>query len=305
MSSENADHAAFDALRDDLLAAIRSGKRLRPRVVLPKLEAVFSSEWEDDWLRLSIYFNCAGRSRPAKTYAQLIRLREMSQEQGRDEQFETFFAELNELMFPESLTFHGYCSTFAVQDTDQMSRTVGTVLKPLEAFDYPFFLYAGALLGLVRDGQYIAHDDDIDLAVYLGECTDEEAAGKWQRYKEDLCAAGLVAYGPTSNNPPVFKVQNDQNVTVDLFPSWTTETRFSVYPYSYHAMDSADILPLKSDLQRTQNMFGDYEILLPSKPEKLLISSYGANWPVPDPLFRFNWRRAQRQFNILFNQSYC
>lgn len=300
------DRAAFEAYRDELMGIIRSGGRLRrPHVVYPRLDAVFSPEWEEEWLKLFVYYNCAGRTRPSRTYTQLIRLRDVCAQTGRGVQFEEFFSEINQLMHPESLTFHGYCNTFAVRDTDSIARGFGEILKPLEDKGYSFFLYAGALLGLVRDGRYIAHDDDIDLAVFLGECTDAEAAEKWRQYKEVLCASGQVAYGQISNNPPVFQVINDKGLGVDLFPAWTTKGKFSVYPYSYHAMDADDVLPLKTDRERTQDMFGDYEIKLPADPESLLSSSYGPNWRVPDPLFRFNWRRAQKKFNILFNQDYC
>lgn len=306
MSAEEVSREDFDAYRDELMEAIRSGRKLRrPFAIQPRLDAVFSPAWEADWLKLTVFYNCAVRARPARTYAQLIRLRDICSQKGRDEQFEAFFSDLNAFMYPEALTFHGYSNTFAAQDTQSMARSVGDILRPLEALGYPFFLYAGALLGLVRDGTYIAHDDDIDLAVFLGECTDEDAAAKWQDYKVALCAAGLAEYGETSNNPAVFKVVNELNITVDLFPAWTTSGKFSVYPYSFHAMAAEDVLPLKTDVQKTQGMFGDYEILLPADPEKLLVSSYGANWRVPDPLFRFNWRRAQKKFNAICTQPYC
>ncbi len=302
----SSDRAAFEGFRDELMGIIRSGGRLRrPFAIQPRLDAVFSPDWEEDWLKLFVYYHCAGRFRPTRTYGKLIRLRELCRQHGRSAQFEEFLAEINQLMYPESLTFHGYRSTFAAQDTDSMARSFRGILTPLEGHGYPFFLYAGALLGLVRDGTFIAHDDDIDLAVYLGECTDAEAAEKWRLYKETLCAAGSVAYGQVSNNPPVFQIINDKELSVDLFPAWTTNGKFSVYPYSYHAMDAQDILPLKTDPYGTQDMFVDYEIMLPANPEALLVSSYGPNWRVPDPLFRFNWRKAQKKFNLIFNQQYC
>lgn len=306
MTIPSPTRAAFDACREALMDKIAAGDRLlRPFRIMPKIEALYDPAWEEEWLQLCVYYNCAGRTRPSKTFGQLITLRKLCIDQGRAPDFDTFLARVNSLMYPDALTFHGYSNTFATQDTKGVAKSMGGVLRPLEALGLPVFLYAGALLGLVRDGRYIAHDDDIDLGVYLGDCTDEEAAQKWQDYKVQLCKAGLVAFGPTSNNPAVFKLINDHGITVDLFPAWSTEGKFSVYPYSYHAIDLGDVMPLQFDLERSSEMFDDYAIALPQKPEILLRQSYGKNWLVPDPLFRFDWKSAKKKFYLICTQTYC
>ena len=48
---------------------------------------------------------------------------------------------------------------------DAMTRT----LADLDELGYTVAITGGTLLGAVREGSILAHDDDIDLLVYLGE----------------------------------------------------------------------------------------------------------------------------------------
>src|SRR3990167_7741422 len=54
-------------------------------------------------------------------------------------------------------------------------KDLETIKEVFDKFGVPFYIVYGAVLGLHRDGDFIEHDDDIDLAVCWGR---EDNTGK-------------------------------------------------------------------------------------------------------------------------------
>ena len=174
---------------------------------------------------------------------------------------------------------------------------MGKTLAPLADVGMPFFLYAGALLGHVRSGKLIAHDDDIDVAVMLGECAPDEVGPMWREVKLELDKRNLLTEESRVTDRPVYKFKSDLGLDIDLFPAWTFEGKFSVYPYAAQDMEADDILPLTS--------FGQDPLMLPANSETFLAHCYGPNWRTPDPLFHLNWKKRKKLFRALMNTNYA
>lgn len=298
MTERDALKTQFDALHATIQNHVKTGTPLaRPRKMRKQLLALHDPAWDRDWQKAQILLNCHGRMQPARTHGRLMRLRGAMQADGEQAQFAAFMQVLRDTLHPEFITSHGYVTTFSQMDAERIFNSMGAALSPLSGLHMPFFLFAGALLGHIRDGRLIGHDDDIDVAVMLGECPQDEVAPRWLEVKQQLDARGLIAEADRANDRPVFKFHSDLGSDIDLFPAWSDAGKFSVYPYSLNEISSDVIFPLAS--------FGQDPLKLPAAPEALLVQSYGAEWRIPDPLFHIDWKRKKKQFHMLFDVNYA
>lgn len=289
--------AQFEAVRQHIETTVANRDIIaRPRKLRIQLESLHDASWDQTWQRTNLLLLCYCRMKPARTHGRLMLLRNEMHAEGKTEEFATFMAQLTDILHPQFITPHGYTTTFSNIDSDKIYRSLGATLKPLETLGHPFFLYAGALLGHIRDGRLIDHDDDVDIAICLGECSKNDVAAKWLDYKRALHAAGFLDQAAAAEDRPVFKFRSNLNTDIDLFPAWTENGKFSVYPYSLDQMDANDVFPLAD--------FEQDGLDLPADPEAMLAQSYGPDWRTPDPLFHLDWKRKKAQFRVLFQVSY-
>lgn len=293
---DTSQYQKFLKLREIINAGEAVGAIARPNQTRRALKMVWSKDWEIDWCESFILLNCITRKVPARTHGALEKLRKLyaTQPDGRV-QFDIFFERIKIILAPDFITPHGYTRTFNSRDAGPIMSAAQSIVSALEEFEFPVMLYAGTLLGLVRDGALIGHDDDMDFAVYLGEIRAGDVPEKWLRFKQALCDKGILTDAYVTSSSASFKIVTDE-VEIDLFPCWTENSRFSVYPYSLNDVAQNDIFPLK--------IFGDTLFLAPKKPEALLAQSYGENWRIPDPLFHFNWKRAKKRFSHLCSTDF-
>lgn len=288
---------AFDAIREKINQHINDDTSVdSPKKVAQTLDRNRAPEWETDWLETYVLFNCYLRKKPARTHGALNTLRTRCTQEGQEDRFDRIASRITRILHPDFITPHGYNRTFSEADSDAILNALGTAFMPLTALGCPIFLYAGALLGYVRNGRLIAHDDDIDIAIFLGECSDEDAPALWLAYKRKLADAGLLTREEAEKDTIAFKIISDLSVEVDVFPAWTSSGYFSVYPYSFGEMAVDDIFPLRS--------FGQDPLMLPADAEALSRQSYGDGWRVPDPFFHLNWPQKKRIFHLLVAQDY-
>lgn len=297
MADAPPSHDDFKALQKRILDAVSAGEPVpRPRRTRQGLERTYSPDWDLDWFETIILLNCSHQVRPARTHGLLGKLRRLRQKRGEASVFDAFMESVNAILHPKTVTPHGYSVTFGQQDATKVFDAMARIAKPLTQLEKPVFLYAGALLGYIRNGRLIDHDDDLDFGVYLGECSTAEAAKRWLAYKHQLACLGLLSEEAQGSGSVNFKLMSDLPVDVDLFPAWTRDGKFSVYPYSLDALDESSVLPLKS--------FGQDPLMLPADPGALLAQSYGKDWRIPDPLFHLNWPAKKREFSELTQLSY-
>lgn len=290
--SENSTE--FDNIKRKILDHIENGTTAtRPWKLRDQLALHRASASKKEWLEASILLNCYQRWHPARTHGALQRLRGLLTEEGQAKRFDLFMDKITELLKPDFITPHGYNRTFSQMKSQDIFNSMGAAAVPLVAFGCPLFLYAGALLGHRRNGALIGHDDDIDIGVFLGDCPASEVPKLWLSYKKKLADAGLLTDAEIHHHAISFKLKTDLPIDVDLFPAWTENGYFSVYPYALNDLKAEAIFPLET--------FGQDPIMLPSNPEALLEQSYGKDWRVPDPLFHLNWSQKKEIFHHLSN----
>lgn len=147
------------------------------------------------------------------------------------------------------------------------------------AADIPFFLIAGTLLGIIRGGDILEFDKDMDVGIPAH--IDREAA-----------LAALTVHNQFKlNNPKLASAENwnwnfsvvhiETNIALDLF---------FYHPDGNHLLCGLNTKPTpilsrprKFELETL--IWQDVTWQIPSPPEQYLTDFYGEEWQTPDPFF--------------------
>lgn len=267
VASNRRDEADYDLLRSELdaLPAGRRGRR---------------------WRRASILLDVSFRRRPGKVFTQLGRMRDRL-DPG---EFDALWSECQQLMAPHTLGPHGYKLALSGVPDRQLWHDVGSIVTQIAGLGHECFVNAGTLLGLVRQGSLLGHDDDVDLAVLLRGGDAASAASEWAALRGRLAEHGLLDLEFEARPRLHAKARVVHDVGVDLFPAWISNGRLYLWPHTFGEVPAGDVLPLI-----TTEVEG-VTVPLPRRPESLLVSNYGPEWRTPDPTFRFDWRAARNRF---------
>lgn len=184
----------------------------------------------------------------------------------------------------QGLHFH---AAFGTMDQQAIWADIATVMQRLAVLGGEVFLNSGTLLGAVRDKSLIAHDDDVDLAIRLDAGSPDEAVAQWSDTRAALQDAALLSERQPPN-PGTLKLKSGGTYNIDLFPAWVAEGRVYVYPHTAGDLREDQVFPLV-----TCDTTG---LPIPRDAKAMLTVNYGADWPHPDPGYRFNWAHANRRF---------
>ncbi|TKV27383.1 class I SAM-dependent methyltransferase [Arthrobacter sp. NamB2] len=177
-------------------------------------------------------------------------------------------------------SFEGRDAALIEQVLDEAEHLIQVLRRTLGV---ELFVTGGTLLGPVRNGRIMAHDDDADLA-YLSEHTNpSDVVLESFRIERTLAAQGYEVVRHSSGHLQL------------MFPGGTVTDRFylDIFTYfecdgwfygTFHARERADavtIQPLKPLPVNGRLLPG------PAEPAQLLAAIYGPSWEVPDPTFTF------------------
>lgn len=255
-----------------------------------ELKQLTSKRMRGAWLEARIATCVAGRIRPAIVVRTMKLLREYREAHNGVDRFDVFEEFLRVSLKGDRLTNHGYQQPqFGEMDHAPIWGRVGEHIGFLKQQGYQVFLNSGTLLGVVRDGRLIDHDDDVDLAVILRADSAEAAVAEWAALRAALKAEGRLAEDEMESNA-ILKLTGADGVAFDLFPAWFEGDAFFVYPHSHGDLTRQDVLPL-SPCAHSGHM-------IPADPAKMLANNYGSGWQSPDPYFKFPWNAARKKFRV-------
>ena len=141
------------------------------------------------------------------------------------------------------------------------------------------FITYGTLLGMIRDGGLIPHDDDFDVAYLSPGATPSEVRDDTAEVVRALAVAGFeVHVGRTMR--AMTHAADAVPLPIDILPCWFEAGMFWGY--------SRPIELGRNDIEPFQQLqFGGFQLLAPRRAELFLERHYGSSWIHPDPTFRY------------------
>jgi hypothetical protein len=183
--------------------------------------------------------------------------------------------------------------TFSTRDRGDIVGLLDAVQAVLEALRkagaQPFVGY-GTLLGAVREGKVLGHDNDADIAYVSDASTPVDVILESFRLQREVRAQGFetVRYSGAA-----FKILVDEadgfRRGLDVFGGFLDHGRLYLMGEVGTRFERDWIYPLG-----TARLEG-IEVPVPARPEKLLEAMYGPGWKVPDPAFKFETSRSTRR----------
>jgi SAM-dependent methyltransferase len=189
-------------------------------------------------------------------------------------------------------------------------RAAHTVLGLLADAGVEPFLAYGTLLGAVREGDFIGHDNDIDLGYVSHESQPVDVARESFRLERSLERAGMAVERYSGAGFKVLVRDGaGQQRWIDVFGGFWVGDRLALMGELLTPFERSWVLPLS-----TVELAGE-AFPAPARPERLLEATYGPDWRVPDPTFSFDpatdararldlWFRGIRQHRNRWDRHY-
>ena len=150
----------------------------------------------------------------------------------------------------------------------------------------PTFIAYGTLLGAVRNGKLIGHDNDLDIAYLSDHAYPVDVIREAYRIERVLLAEGWsVRRGSGARMNVRIRLSDDSTRFVDVF------TAHWVEGVLYIPQDTGFELPRETILPLTTVELLGRQVPAPADYDTLLAATYGPGWRTPDPSFRYETPR--------------
>ena len=130
------------------------------------------------------------------------------------------------------------------------------------------FLISGTLLGLVRCGDFLSHDTDLDTGIFDG--FDPDAL------KAAIYASGCFSIMP-QRSPHCLRVRHVNGTPIDIFVHYRSHGDF------WHGGVKVSWHNSPFGLKKAE--FKGYPVFIPDNPERYLEENYGPDWRTPKKSF--------------------
>lgn len=169
------------------------------------------------------------------------------------------------------------------ESTTALLEAAHVVLDVLESRGLEGFLAYGTLLGAVREGQLIGHDNDVDLGYVSARTQPVDVVLESIRLERALVRAGMHVERYSGAGLKVF-VEDAVGVRrgLDIFGGFWHGDRLAFLGEIYTPFEREWITP------RSTVTLAGHQFPAPAAPERLLEQMYGPGWKVPDPTFAFD-----------------
>lgn len=210
-----------------------------------------------------------------------------------DEQKKEIISAVNQAHFlPQRLewTNHGIIKTFRFWTADEKAgylRSANEIAEVVRSLTPHVCFGFGSVLGMIRDDDFIPHDDDMDL---IAAFPHEEGVtfGKLkQQLRDALEAAGFTVHG---DNLSHFGVNKEEGTATDIFIGIADEDEtVSWFPSKRGLHKFSAVFPVSSF-----RLFG-VDCPIPGDPIAYLENTYGKDWREPIPNWNHPWDQTQYQ----------
>lgn len=189
---------------------------------------------------------------------------------------------------PSMVTRHGLRDHGTLRrDSARYLELMDRAVAEFEQLGLSLMLGYGTLLGAVREGDFLAHDDDVDLIFAL------EVAGPdgWQPALDEVVAAlrsrgWAVWTNPTPSAYNCHIRDPRQQHHIDIFPVFLSGNDATLH------MEHMALRTIDADLIRPHRHLDlhGHAYPVPADPEGFLAERYGPTWDTPDPFHDWPWK---------------
>lgn len=184
---------------------------------------------------------------------------------------------------------HAFSTPHRYRNKRAYAKAIKKLLSWLETLGVRSMLLYGTLLGAVREGTLIDHDDDVDVGfICTGSSEQEFIAAKNKLIQVLIAEHWEVSDDRSLNTHATFSVlvngEEGEQFPIELFPLGISIESSNCAAY----MQRMEICSFPAEIIGTRNSILSLEgvaLPAPAKPELFLALRYGNNWRTPDPLF--------------------
>lgn len=160
------------------------------------------------------------------------------------------------------------------------------VISVLQGAGYEVVTAYGTLLGAVREGRFLAHDDDIDI-MYRAKAGDRVSVEAEVRMLRDLFEeSGFRAADLLPKHLNMHIVSREKGLVIDAFPTWLQDGLLHMH---MEGMAIRGIEPGIMFPASTVSLEGE-GLPAPANPGAFLEERYGGGWKLPDPYHDWPWK---------------
>lgn len=176
-----------------------------------------------------------------------------------------------------------------VDKRKRYAKEMNSVITFFNKRDIIAFPHYGTLLGLIREGKFIDHDDDVDLSIAIYDKNLKSVVNSYYDIVEQLIEEGhrvdLIETGQIQ-----FRQKGSDGPLLDIFLTWgINRLEFNSY---FGVVGS-----LSKPLDFVEAELEGYKVKIPSLATEVIELTFGPNWKTPDP--SFVWQPPARVKEIM------
>jgi SAM-dependent methyltransferase len=179
-------------------------------------------------------------------------------------------------------TFSTKAGTYGVALLEDLDR----LFAAMEEVGAQAYLSYGSLLGAVRTGKFIAHDTDADISYVSRHDNPALVALEAFQLERALHQLGWGTHRVSAGFLQVWAPGRSAANHIDIFTGYFVGAHYHVDRWVRGPAVRSDLLPLG------EVTLEGHTYPAPAVPEHVLELTYGPNWRVPDPSFKFAHPRA-------------